>query len=265
MVCPGAMRPLSSASSMRARATRSFTEPVGLNDSILAQMRTPGLGLSRLSSTSGVLPIAWTRSPYRPPHGRFSRGGSGTTQRIVPGRPSMATRAPRFLSLGLHGLLERRGRLEARHARRGDLHGLAGLRVATLARGALGDAELPEAREAGLVASRELVRDGLEGRLDRFLRLAAAQAGLLGDCTSELGLVDGCHEGLLLDGVSRRRYGPGRTEKRWRLAAPARHGGQDDQHVALADLGVETLQDPDVLVVEVHVDVAVEVAAVAED
>src|SRR3954471_14225451 len=147
MVCPGAMRPLSSASSMRARATRSFTEPVGLNDSILAQMRTPGLGLSRLSSTRGVLPIAWTRSPYRPPHGRFSRGGSGTTQRIVPGLPSKATRAPDF-SLRLDRLLERRGGLEARHARRGDLHGLAGLRVATLARGALGDTELPEAREA---------------------------------------------------------------------------------------------------------------------
>src|SRR5918994_2404019 len=41
-------------------------------------MRTPGLGLSRRSSTSGVLPIAWTMSPYLPPHGLLSRRGSIT-------------------------------------------------------------------------------------------------------------------------------------------------------------------------------------------
>src|SRR3954447_2108175 len=39
-------------------------------------MRTPGLGENRLSSTSGVWPIAWTMSPYLPPHGRLSRRGS---------------------------------------------------------------------------------------------------------------------------------------------------------------------------------------------
>src|SRR6184192_2481338 len=39
-------------------------------------MRTPGLGENRLSSTSGVWPIAWTMSPYFPPHGRLSRRGS---------------------------------------------------------------------------------------------------------------------------------------------------------------------------------------------
>src|SRR4051812_20942321 len=92
-------------------------------------------------------------------------------------------------------------------------------------------------------------------------------------------------------GVRRRPYGGGRTEKarngcgmaqwpgaertrslravsfltRTRRLAPARHGGQDDQHVALADLGLEALEDADVLVVEVDVDVAVELAAVAED
>src|SRR4051794_18633656 len=71
IVCPGASAPRSSASSIRARATRSLTDPVGLWDSSLAQMRTPGLGERRLSSTSGVLPIAWMMSPYRPPHGRF--------------------------------------------------------------------------------------------------------------------------------------------------------------------------------------------------
>src|SRR4051794_25234803 len=39
-------------------------------------MRTPGFGLNRFSSTSGVWPIAWTMSPYLPPHGRLSRRGS---------------------------------------------------------------------------------------------------------------------------------------------------------------------------------------------
>ncbi len=48
---------------MSARATRSFTEPVGLRDSSLAQIRTPGLGDNRLSSISGVCPIDWTMSP----------------------------------------------------------------------------------------------------------------------------------------------------------------------------------------------------------
>ncbi len=62
MVWPGLIRPFSSASSMRERATRSLIEPVGFADSSLAQMRTPGLGERRLSSTSGVLPIACTRS-----------------------------------------------------------------------------------------------------------------------------------------------------------------------------------------------------------
>jgi hypothetical protein len=62
IVWPGRMRPFSSASSMSARATRSLTDPVGLWDSSLAQMRTPGLGDRRLSSTSGVLPMAATMS-----------------------------------------------------------------------------------------------------------------------------------------------------------------------------------------------------------
>ena len=34
-----------------------------LVDSIFAQMRTPALGERRLSSISGVCPIAWTMSP----------------------------------------------------------------------------------------------------------------------------------------------------------------------------------------------------------
>ncbi len=63
IVWPGRIAPFSSASSISARATRSLTEPVGLRDSSFAQMRTPGLGESRGSSTSGVLPIDWTMSP----------------------------------------------------------------------------------------------------------------------------------------------------------------------------------------------------------
>ena len=63
IVWPGWIAPFSSASSISERATRSLTEPVGLCDSSFAQMRTPGLGERRLSSTSGVLPMAWTMSP----------------------------------------------------------------------------------------------------------------------------------------------------------------------------------------------------------
>src|SRR3954468_23703704 len=133
IVWPGPIAPRSSASSMSARATRSLTDPVGLKDSILAQRRTPGLGLRRRSSTSGVLPIACTMSVYRPPHGRFWRGGTDTSRRIVPGLAFRSTRALDF-GLRLDRLLQRRGGLKARDLGRRDLHGLAGLRIATLAR-----------------------------------------------------------------------------------------------------------------------------------
>src|ERR671921_2367873 len=46
-------------------------------------MRTPGFGERRFSSTRGVCPIAWTMSPYRPPHGRFWRSGSVTSESVV--------------------------------------------------------------------------------------------------------------------------------------------------------------------------------------
>src|ERR687896_2640040 len=46
-------------------------------------MRTPGLGLRRRSSTRGVLPIAWTMSPYLPPHGLVSSPGSNTSESVV--------------------------------------------------------------------------------------------------------------------------------------------------------------------------------------
>ncbi len=44
IVVPGPIAPFASASSISARATRSLTDPVGLRDSSLAQMRTPGFG-----------------------------------------------------------------------------------------------------------------------------------------------------------------------------------------------------------------------------
>src|ERR1051326_1450573 len=50
-----------------------------------------------------------------------------------------------------------------------------------------------------------------------------------------------------------------------RSGGSAGHGGKDDDGVAVGDLGVEPVEDPDVLVVEVDVDVAVEVAVLAEE
>ena len=63
IVWPDDSAPRLSASSISARATRSFTEPVGLRDSSFAQIRTPGFGERRGSSISGVLPIDCTTSP----------------------------------------------------------------------------------------------------------------------------------------------------------------------------------------------------------
>src|SRR5215472_900178 len=51
-------RPSVAARSIMARATRSFMLPVGLADSSLTRMRAAPGGGRRLSSTSGVLPIA---------------------------------------------------------------------------------------------------------------------------------------------------------------------------------------------------------------
>src|SRR5213076_810167 len=46
-------------------------------------MRTPGFGDRRFSSTRGVLPIAWTMSPYLPPQGRLPRCGSSIASESV--------------------------------------------------------------------------------------------------------------------------------------------------------------------------------------
>src|SRR3954468_10677979 len=99
---------------------------------------------------------------------------SAPARRRCDGRAAVAVR------LGLDGLLELRGRREARDLRRRDLDGLAGLRVAALAGRALGDRELAEPRQRHLVAGAKLVGDLLEGHLDGLLGLAGAEAGLLG-------------------------------------------------------------------------------------
>ena len=62
-VCPGSRMPSFSAASIMDRAIRSFTEPPGFWPSSLIRMRTSGLGLSELMSTSGVLPIRSSTEP----------------------------------------------------------------------------------------------------------------------------------------------------------------------------------------------------------
>src|SRR5436190_20237269 len=46
-------------------------------------MRTPALGGRRGSSISGVFPIDWTMSPYRPPQGRFLNRSAAITSRNI--------------------------------------------------------------------------------------------------------------------------------------------------------------------------------------
>src|SRR5436190_17892687 len=54
---PGSSSPAASAVSIIERATRSLIDPVGFSPSSFAYRPTSGLGDSRVSSTSGVLPI----------------------------------------------------------------------------------------------------------------------------------------------------------------------------------------------------------------
>src|SRR5713226_7524710 len=53
---PCSSSPEASAASIIAFATRSLIDPVGFSPSSFAYRRTDGFGVSRLSSTSGVLP-----------------------------------------------------------------------------------------------------------------------------------------------------------------------------------------------------------------
>src|SRR5688572_24907748 len=64
IVAPGRSRPSFSASSIIDLAARSFTEPPGFWPSSLARIRTFGLGLSSLTSSSGVFPMRSMMLPY---------------------------------------------------------------------------------------------------------------------------------------------------------------------------------------------------------
>src|SRR5438067_1794052 len=64
IVDPAWRSPSFSASSIMALAARSLTDPPGFWPSSLARMRTLGLGLSSLTSTSGVLPMRSSTLPY---------------------------------------------------------------------------------------------------------------------------------------------------------------------------------------------------------
>src|SRR3954453_9939304 len=83
IVCPGWIAPSASAPSIIALATRSLTEPVGLRPSSLAKIRTPGFGVIRGNSTSGVLPTASRTLPYRPPQGRLRVSSSIALASVV--------------------------------------------------------------------------------------------------------------------------------------------------------------------------------------
>src|ERR1700761_4701302 len=71
---PGSSSPAASAASIMASATRSLIEPVGFWPSSFAYSRTDGFGVSRGSSTSGVLP---TRSRGEPALRRLDPTGHG--------------------------------------------------------------------------------------------------------------------------------------------------------------------------------------------
>ena len=62
-VWPGSRMPSFSASSIMDSAIRSFTEPPGFCPSSLTRIRTVGLGLNSVMSTSGVLPISSRTEP----------------------------------------------------------------------------------------------------------------------------------------------------------------------------------------------------------
>src|SRR5579859_7193694 len=78
----------------------------------------------------------------------------------------------------LDGLLQRRAGRKLRYARRRDVDPLAGSRVASLTRAAVGNAELPETGEAHLAAAAQCTLDRLQESVDsaRSVPLAEARA-----------------------------------------------------------------------------------------
>src|ERR1700754_892821 len=99
-VAPGAMSPRASASSIKARPTRSFTLPKGLSISSLASKRPRLCGNNLPSWTRGVLPIAlvtslWIKGNSGVPWGRgasvVAKGHSTSQARIDTIRPNCTT------------------------------------------------------------------------------------------------------------------------------------------------------------------------------
>ena len=66
-VCPGRNSPLRSAASMTPSASRSFTEPMGLNDSSFTYSAISG-GASFSRRTTGVRPTVSRIFPKRASH-----------------------------------------------------------------------------------------------------------------------------------------------------------------------------------------------------
>lgn len=98
--------------------------------------------------------------------------------------------APDHPPLGLvDRLLELRAGLEGRGRRRGDVDGLAGLRVAALARGPVPGLERPEARQRHLLAGGQGGGDRVEDRVQGPVGLGGAEVGRLGHRVPKLGLV----------------------------------------------------------------------------
>src|SRR4051794_21129272 len=105
-------------------------------------------------------------------------------------RPRAARRREerRGVGLLLQGLLQPRAGRELRDPRGRDLDGLAGARVHALARAALGDAELPEAREIHLAAAPEGVLDRVQYSVNGLGRIALRKTRRGSDLVDELGL-----------------------------------------------------------------------------
>src|SRR5215212_4355870 len=133
-------------------------------------MRTSGLGLSERNRTSGVLPIAWTMSPYFPPHGRLSSRGSKASESVVlllqhhrvgigvPGRA--AAQQPQRLGAGAPELVAQPGR---------DHDGVAGTDRALL---------VAQAHASGAVGEEV---DLLRGAVVVLIGLGARRHGRLGE------------------------------------------------------------------------------------
>src|SRR5438067_3282549 len=86
----------------------------------------------------------------------------------------------------VHRVLEGLAGRETRTPRRLDLDRLAGARVATLAGGALDDAEMTEPHDLDLTALLERRGDGVEGRVDGGRRGCLGHAGLSGHRCDQL-------------------------------------------------------------------------------